>query len=84
VLYQDEFVLVSEATMPAATIYLPLSSGANPARRRIMIDGNSTGVGSIAVPESSSQRYDLRGVRMNSQSRPTVVYVVDGKKYLIK
>lgn len=84
VLYQDEFVLVSEATMPAATIYLPLPSGNNPARRRIVFDGNSTGVGSIAVPESSSQRYDLRGVRMNSQSRPTVVYVVDGKKYLIK
>lgn len=82
VLYQDEFVLVSDGDLPAKTVYLPLASGANPVRRRILVDGAVVGVNEVTAPSAPSAAYNLRGQRVNGQRLPSLVYIIDGKKVI--
>ena len=81
VLYNDEFVLVSDGDMPAGTVWLPLAESGNSVRRRIQI-GISTGINALNVSDNAGKYFDLSGrsvvVPVNG------VYIVNGKKMIIK
>lgn len=81
VLYNDEFVLVSEGDMPAGTVWLPLAESGNSARRRIQI-GFSTGINALNVAEGEGKCYDLSGRRIVAPAKG--VYIVNGKKIMVK
>ena len=81
VLYQDEFVLVSEGDMPAGTVYLPLASQGNSVRRFIKI-GAATGINAVDAMADNSEMFDLSG--RHAVAPVKGVYIVNGKKIMMK
>ena len=85
VLYGDEFVLVSEGTLPAGAVYLPLAdNGSNPARRSISTDGTVTGIDTLqnAGLRTQGTVYDLQGRQVRQPAKG--IYVIGGRKTIVK
>ena len=67
--------------MPAGTVYLPLASQGNSARRFIQI-GTITGINAVDAMVDNSEMFDLSGRRIVAPAKG--VYIVNGKKIMIK
>ncbi len=80
VLDGDKFKVFTGTEIPAGKAYLP-KSGVG-ARLLEFVFGDATAIGSVNVDVNVNQIYDLQGRRVKTPSKG--VYVVDGKKVIIK
>jgi len=80
VLYGDEFVLVSDGTLPAGAFFLPADEGAAPVRR---IVGTTTGIDIVQPAGLTIQApvYDLQGRKVSHPAKG--LYVKGGRKLLL-
>ena len=86
-LYRDEFVLTSSGTLPAGSVYLPITDVA--VKTRSLTIGNGEGTTSIenltpALSESEGEWYDLQGRRLGSKPNRKGIYISNGRKVVIK
>ena len=86
-LYRDEFVLTSSGTLPAGSVYLPITDLA--VKTRSLTIGNGEGTTSIenltpALSESEGEWYDLQGRRLGSKPTKKGIYISNGRKVVIK
>lgn len=86
-LYRDEFVLTSSGTLPAGSVYLPITDLA--VKTRSLTIGNGEGTTSIenltpALSESEREWYDLQGRRLGSKPNRKGIYISNGRKVVIK
>lgn len=86
-LYRDEFVLTSSGTLPAGSVYLPITDLA--VKTRSLTIGNGEGTTSIenltpALSESEGEWYDLQGRRLGSKPNRKGIYISNGRKVVIK
>ena len=79
VLDGDKFKVFTGTEIPAGKAYLPMNSNA---RLLELIFDDATAIGSVNVDVNVNQIYDLQGRRVKTPSKG--VYVVDGKKVIIK
>ena len=79
VLDGDKFKVFTGTEIPAGKAYLPMNSNA---RLLEFVFGDATAIGSVNVDINVDQIYDLQGRRVKTPSKG--VYVVDGKKVIIK
>ena len=87
VLFKDEFVLVNEGTLPAGRIFLPLNGGDAAMTRGIVIEGEgTTGVHSSMreVDDANDQWYDLQGRRLEGKPIKKGLYILNGRKVVVK
>ena len=87
VLFKDEFVLVNEGTLPAGRIFLPLNGGDAAMTRGIVIEGEgTTGVHSSMreVDDANDQWYDLQGRRLEGKPIQKGLYILNGRKVVVK
>ena len=87
VLFKDEFVLVNEGTLPAGRIFLPLNGGDAAKTRGIVIEGEgTTGVHSSMreVDDANDQWYDLQGRRLEGKPIKKGLYILNGRKVVVK
>lgn len=80
VLSGSKFMLFDGTEIPAGKAYLP-KSGVG-ARLLEFVFGDATAIGSVNIDVNVNQIYDLQGRRVKTPSKG--VYVVDGKKVIIK
>ncbi len=86
-LYRDEFVLTSSGTLPAGSVYLPITDLA--VKTRSLTIGNGEGTTSIenltpAPSESEGEWYDLQGRRLGNKPNRKGIYISNGRKVVIK
>lgn len=86
-LYRDEFVLTSSGTLPAGSVYLPITDLA--VKTRSLTIGNGEGTTSIenltpALSESEGEWYDLQGRRLGNKPNRKGIYISNGRKVVIK
>ncbi len=86
-LYRDEFVLTSSGTLPAGSVYLPITDVA--VKTRSLTIGNGEGTTSIenltpALSESEGEWYDLQGRRLGNKPNRKGIYISNGRKVVIK
>ena len=86
-LYRDEFVLTSSGTLPAGSVYLPITDLA--VKTRSLTIGNGEGTTSIenltpALSESDGEWYDLQGRRLDNKPNRKGIYISNGRKVVIK
>ena len=79
VLDGDKFKVFTGTEIPAGKAYLPMNGNA---RLLELIFGDATAIGSVNVDVNVNQIYDMQGRRVKTPSKG--VYVVDGKKVIIK
>jgi len=88
VLYNDELVLSSGASVAAGRAYLPAPTTSNAASRLfISIDGEETGIDGLEVAGDGSQSkgwYDLSGRQLKGKPNQKGVYLYNGKKRVVK
>ena len=85
VLYNDEFVKTTSGTIPAFRGYLALDKGqATGSRLTITFDDETTGISSVATQsqQTNGVYYNLSGQRVNQPAKG--LYVVNGKKVVLK
>ena len=79
VLDGDKFKVFTGTEIPAGKAYLPMNGNA---RLLELVFSDATAIGSVNVDVNANQIYDLQGRRVKTPSKG--VYVVDGKKVIIK
>lgn len=79
VLDGDKFKVFTGTEIPAGKAYLPMNGNA---RLLELVFDDATAIGSVNVDVNVNQIYDLQGRRVKTPSKG--VYVVDGKKVIIK
>ncbi len=79
VLDGDKFKVFIGTEIPAGKAYLPMNGNA---RLLELVFSDATAIGSVNVDVNANQIYDLQGRRVKTPSKG--VYVVDGKKVIIK
>lgn len=87
ILYKDEFVLVSAGTLPAGRAFLPANGSGNASTRSIVFDDEgTTGVHSSMreVDEANGQWYDLQGRRLEGKPIKKGLYILNGRKVVVK
>jgi hypothetical protein len=87
VLYKDEFVLVNAGTLPAGRIFLPLNGGNAAATRGIVIEGEgTTGIRNLVSDSEAShgEWYDLQGRKLDGKPIRKGVYILNGRKVVVK
>ena len=87
VLYKDEFVLVNAGTLPAGRIFLPLNGGNAAATRGIVIEGGgTTGIRNLVSDSEAShgEWYDLQGRKLDGKPIRKGVYILNGRKVVVK
>ena len=86
VLYQDAFVLSSTATAEAGRAYLPAAlAPAGAPRRSIVIDSEATGINTVLSGFAAEGAwYDLNGHKLQGTPAKKGVYILNGKKVVIK
>ena len=85
VLYNDEFVKTTNGNIPAFRCYLPLAKGAAGSRLDIGFD-DTTGISAIRAKnlDGSEKWYDLNGRMLNGAPAQKGLYIVNGKKVMVK
>ena len=85
VLFDDEFMLSSTATIPAARAYLPAVKVPAGARKMNIVIGDATGIKSMRqLTIDSDAWYSLDGRRLNRKPAAKGVYIHHGSKVVIK
>lgn len=87
ILYKDEFVLVSAGTLPAGRAFLPANGSGNASTRSIVFDDEgTTGVHSSMreVDDANDQWYDLQGRRLEGKPIKKGLYILNGRKVVVK
>lgn len=87
VLFGDEFVLSSAATVPAGHAYLPAAIAPAGARSMIIVIGDATDIkslGSSLKDGWSEYWYTIDGRHLNGQPTTKGVYLLNGNKVVIK
>ena len=89
VLYKGEFVLSAAGTLPAGKIYLQKPGGVTPAPAILTIDwGATTGIDNSQHTTPSAQHpdtwYTLEGIKLNGKPAKKGLYLMNGKKTIVK
>ncbi len=87
ILFKDEFVLVDEGTLPAGKVFLPLNGGNAANTRGIVIeDEGTTGIRNLVSDSEISHGvwYDLQGRRIDGKPIKKGVYILNGRKVVVK
>jgi len=87
ILYKDEFVLVDEGTLPAGRVFLPLNGGNSANTRGIVIEGEgTTGIQNLVSDSEVSHGvwYDLQGRKIDGKPIKKGVYILNGRKVVVK
>ena len=87
ILFKDEFVLVDEGTLPAGRVFLPLNGGNSANTRGIVIEGEgTTGIQNLVSDSEVSHGvwYDLQGRRIDGKPIKKGVYILNGRKVVVK
>ena len=86
-LYKGEFVLNAPGTLEAGKIYLPMPSNASPSPRLAIAWGDVTAIedGRWKMEDGRSEYwYTLDGRRINGKPTTKGLYIVNGKKKVVK
>ena len=86
ILYNDEFVLVNEGTLPAGRVFLPANGSGRALTRTIVFDRDDiVDFGdSQEKNDDSKQWYDLQGRKLERKPTKKGIYILDGRKVVIK
>ena len=87
ILYKDKFVLVKEGTLPAGKVFLPANGSGSSSARSIIIDGeDTTGIDNClnVLNESNDQWYDIQGRRLAQKPTKKGVFILNGRKVVVK
>ena len=87
ILYKDEFVLVDEGTLPAGRVFLPLNGGNAAMTRGIVVEGEgTTGIQNLVSDSEVSHGvwYDLQGRKIDGKPIKKGVYILNGRKVVVK
>lgn len=87
VLYNDEFVLVNEGTIPAGKVFLPADGSGSSLTRSIVIEGDGlTGIDNRIADLDISPKswYDIQGRKLSQKPLRKGVYVFNGRKVVVK
>ena len=87
ILYNDEFVLVNEGTLPAGRVFLPANKSGIALTRGIVTEGDdTTGIynSKMDFDDSDKQWYDLQGRKLERKPTKKGIYILDGRKVVIK
>ena len=86
ILFNDEFVLSSAASVAAGHAYLPAAKVPAGARTMtIVIDGEATAINSMKITTADNDGwYTVDGRQLNRMPAAKGVYIHHGKKYVIK
>ena len=87
ILYNDEFVLVNEGTLPAGRVFLPANKSGVALTRGIVTEGDdTTGIynSKMDFDDSDKQWYDLQGRKLERKPTKKGIYILDGRKVVIK
>ena len=84
-LYRDEFVLCSSGTLPAGSVYLPITDVTAKTRSLTIGDGeNTTSIDDVKWQITDDEWYDLQGRRLGSKPTKKGIYISNGQKVVIK
>ena len=89
-LYNDVFYLSQEGTIPAGGIYLPKPQVVSKTRSALVIGGENDGTTGIIDAARlidnglSGSWYDLSGRKFNGKPTTKGIYIINGKKVVIK
>ena len=84
-LYRDEFVLCSSGTLPAGSVYLPITDATAKTRSLTIGDGeNTTSIDNVKCQITDDEWYDLQGRRLGSKPTKKGIYISNGSKVVIK
>ena len=89
-LYNDVFYLSQKGTIPAGGIYLPKPQVVSKTRSALVIGGENDGTTGIIDAARlidnglSGSWYDLSGRKLNGKPTTKGIYIIDGKKVVIK
>lgn len=89
-LYNDVFYLSQEGTIPAGGIYLPKPQVVSQTRSALVIGGENDGTTGIIDAARlidnglSGSWYDLSGRKLNGKPTTKGIYIINGKKVVIK
>ena len=89
ILFNDEFVLVNEGVLPAGRVFLPannLQMSRGLTRSIVIDDDDATGIeGNRAVAdEADEQWFDLQGRRLEQKPTKKGIYILNGRKVVVK
>ena len=87
ILYQDEFVLVNNGILPAGRIFLPANDSGTAYTRSIVIEGDDTTeieIGPMAIDVSHEVWYDMQGRRLERKPTGKGLYILNGRKVVVK
>ena len=86
ILYNDEFVLVNEGTLPAGRVFLPANGSGRALTRTIVFDRDDiVDFGdSQENNDDSNQWYDIQGRKLERKPTKKGIYILDGRKVVIK
>lgn len=83
-LYRDEFVLNSSGTLPAGSVYLPISAGVAKTRSLgIGYDNGTTAIDDVRSnidDAANDEWYDLQGRQLGSKPNRKGIYIHNGQK----
>ena len=86
-LYNDVFYLSQRGTIPAGGIYLLKPQVVSKTRSALVIGGENdgtTGIIDAARLIDNGLSYDLSGRKFNGKPTTKGIYIIDGKKVVIK
>lgn len=85
ILYKNEFVLVKEGTLPAGKVFLP-DNGSGASTRSIVIGGEgTTSLNKVNSEEAKSEQwYDVQGRKLSEKPIKKGVYILNGRKVVVK
>ena len=87
VLYNDEFVLVNEGTLPAGCVFLPANTTVVALTRSIIINGDdATEIENTKVDNDvpKDQWYDFQGRKLERKPVKSGIYILNGRKVVVK
>ena len=86
ILYNDEFVLVNEGILPAGRLFLPANGSGRALTRTIVFDRDDiVDFGdSQENNDDSNQWYDIQGRKLERKPTKKGIYILDGRKVVIK
>lgn len=86
VLYKDEFVLVSAGTLPAGKVFLPVDDSGSASTRSIVFEGEgTTSLNKVNNEEAKSEQwYDIQGRKLSEKPIKKGVYILKGRKVVVK
>ena len=89
ILYKDEFVLVKAGTLPAGCLFLPVNKTKTKklGTRSIVVEGDgSTAIEGVMSENNviDEQWYDLQGRKINRALVKKGIYILNGRKVIVK